>query len=571
MRDLELDEALRIVGFGAFQVQKFFLLFFVGIFHGARMTSSIYFLLGAKHRCRVPGLTNDTYDTSSYSYEEQVLYNRSIPPSDSCHIYSLHHNFTYDEYNQPENGSQFLQGCQYQHWVYQDDIVTNNAVMQFHFVCDDSELKTHATMLLYMGALFGGTFMGIVSDRFGRLKCLLLCVFIFLPCGIGLAWVKHFATFYVLQFIMGAVSTGMFTAALVIGLELVEPSKRKVPGLFIMLFFTVGEFLLTASFYGLKDWLWVSLVITAPTAFFFTYYWLVPESPRWLMLHKKYDQVAAVLQSMAVKNGVELPGRQQNEDLERLLQSQEVDGAGENRARKKDTFLDLFRSCVLACRTLAICFNWIVVNLIFYGFILNAVYLKAGNEYVNSSIGAAVEVPAHLTTLALVDKVGRKPVHIGMLVLAVLASAAAMGAALGCDSEHLYVVAILAMIGKYAAAGLMGTSFLWMTELFPTSVRATGLGVGSSFARIGALISPYIVHASLTISDPKVGHAMPFIVFGLASLLALLFNLILPETHGRPVLETVEQARNFGREPENQALLNERDQDRVQVYHSFDE
>ncbi|KAK3770824.1 hypothetical protein RRG08_036425 [Elysia crispata] len=555
-RDLELNAALQVVGFGKFQVMMFILLFPVNIFHGARMTSNYFFMMEEKHRCALPELTNDTYKVNPDDWLQQLYFNRSIPPSDSCHIYSLNHTFHYDDNNHPINGSDYLQSCP-NGSVYEHDILTNNAVTQLDLVCDKSDLKTHAAMMLYLGSLLGATVLGIISDRFGRHVCLMLSVLILLPCGVGLPWVQHFATLAVLQFLCGAASTGMFASSFVMGLELVEPKARKVPGLVTQMFFGVGEFLLAASFYGLKDWRWVSLIITAPTAFLFSYLWLVPESLRWLMVHKKYDQVSKVLTRMAVQNGVELPrgdNGDHEKDLEQLLQSYQAEEEFTTVVSKKDSFLDLFKSCVLARRTLTICLNWAVVNLIFYGFTLNAGNLKAGSKYVNFSIGAAVEIPAHLTTLALVDKIGRKRVHCGLLLLAAIMCAGSVGVALGCDEDQQWIVAILAMIGKYCSAGLMGTSFLWMTELFPTSVRSTGLGVGSSCARIGALISPYIVHYSLDIADPKLGHATPFIVFGLASLLAFVFDLGLPETHGRDAPETVEQAKLFGRESNVEAL-----------------
>ncbi|RUS90855.1 hypothetical protein EGW08_001362, partial [Elysia chlorotica] len=458
--------------------------------------------------------------------------------------------------NHPINGSRYLESCP-SGWVYEHDILTNNAVNQLDFVCDRSDLKTHAAMMLYLGSLLGATVLGIISDRYGRRVCLMLSVTILLPCGIGLPWVQHFETLAVLQFLCGAASTGMFASSFVMGLELVDPKARKVPGLVTQMFFSVGEFLLAASTYGLGDWRWVSLIITVPTATFFSYFWCVPESLRWLMVHKKYDQVSKVLTRMAAHNGVDPPTSDDGDterDLEKLLESYQADGEFSVSVTKKDSFLDLFKSCVLAGRTLTICLNWAVVNLIFYGFTLNAGNLKAGSKYVNFSIGAAVEIPAHLTTLALVDKIGRKRVHCGLLLLAAIMCAGSVGVALGCDEGHQWIVAVLAMVGKYCAAGLMGTSFLWMTELFPTSVRSTGLGVGSSCARIGALISPYIVHYSLDISDPKLGHATPFIVFGLASLLAFVFDLCLPETYGRDAPETVEEAKHFGREPESEVL-----------------
>ena len=71
--------------------------------------------------------------------------------------------------------------------------------------------------------------------------------------------------------------------------------------------------------------------------------------------------------------------------------------------------------------------------------------------------------------------------------------------------------------------------------------RTAGVGICSTTARIGGIASPLI----LLLKD--VWAPLPLILFGAPSLLAGLLAFLLPETKGKSLPETVEQAENFGR------------------------
>ena len=51
---------------------------------------------------------------------------------------------------------------------------------------------------------------------------------------------------------------------------------------------------------------------------------------------------------------------------------------------------------------------------------------------------------------------------------------------------------VLLYVAKNAASGAFGLIFLYTSELFPTSVRSSGIGACSLMARVGALATPYM-------------------------------------------------------------------------------
>ncbi|XP_014679909.1 PREDICTED: solute carrier family 22 member 15-like [Priapulus caudatus] len=81
----------------------------------------------------------------------------------------------------------------------------------------------------------------------------------------------------------------------------------------------------------------------------------------------------------------------------------------------------------------------------------------------------------------------------------------------------------------------------YSAELFPTVVRNTGIGMGSACARFGGIISPFIA-----IMDNTVPHLSMYIM-GIAGIIAGFAALLLPETKGQPLPETLEDGERFGK------------------------
>ena len=82
----------------------------------------------------------------------------------------------------------------------------------------------------------------------------------------------------------------------------------------------------------------------------------------------------------------------------------------------------------------------------------------------------------------------------------------------------------LAIAGKLAAAGVFNGVYVYAAELFPTSVRAAGLGFCNIFARVGGILAPI----SLRLGADTMATGL-----GCLSLAAGLGTLLLPETLGR--------------------------------------
>ena len=81
------------------------------------------------------------------------------------------------------------------------------------------------------------------------------------------------------------------------------PSKRVTAANFIYYFYILGEFIVVAMAYLIKnDYRLLYAVYTAIMTLIVFYFWIVPESPRWLMTKKKYSDAFKVFKRIAVSN-----------------------------------------------------------------------------------------------------------------------------------------------------------------------------------------------------------------------------------------------------------------------------
>ncbi|XP_046326538.2 organic cation transporter protein-like [Haliotis rufescens] len=545
---LNFDDVLRHLGeFGRYQKWVYFLLCLPGLSFGSRMMISMFLLNVPEHRCAIPGHYNDTYNVQSINHA--YLINATIPyvkrdgklQLDRCHIYRDIDNIT------TVGANRTVVGCK--KWVYDKSVFEYTASMEFSFVCDDAILATHSKMIFMGGCFFGAFASGALGDKIGRKKALYLCILLLTAGGIILNWSSNFVMFITLRFINGASATGMYTTCFVIGMEIVGPSKRVWTGTILGVFFALGMTMLSAVAFFIRDWHTLELVIAVPVAIFLIYWWVIPESPRWLMNEFRYQEAEVIIRRAADVNKVKLP--------ENLFEQQEKTEAETHDDNKpKGSFLHLFTTPVMCTRTLIIFFNWMVVSMVYYGLSLNSDNLGAGSLHLNFLLVGLVELPACGLVVMLLNKVGRKVMHCASMLVGGVSCILTIFTIMYADQSLQWVTVLLAMIGKLGAAAGFAIIYTFSSELFPTVIRHSAIGASSSLARIGGMIAPYIADWGKFVGG-DFGRALPLLMFGGLAVLAGLLSLLLPETLDRDLPETIEDGIKFGRKPIHHRALDD--------------
>ncbi|KAL5011131.1 hypothetical protein ScPMuIL_013436 [Solemya velum] len=532
---MKFDEITTHLGqFGKYQKRLYFILCLPAISCGIQMFGSVFILAVPNHRCAVETLSNDTYSVEGRSHDAAV--NASIPYTfedderlyTDCSHYSTTNATLFNEFGIPEDSPTHT--CN--KWVYDKSVFEETLISEMNLVCGDRIARSHANMILFGGLLVGALGFGLISDLIGRKKAMMISIVLHCASSIAQPFSPNYAALVSLRFITGASTVGLFLLAFVIGIEFIGPQKRIWAGVVIEFFWCIGLFLDILAAYFFRDWRMLQLVVSVPTVLFLSYFWLVPESARWLLAKGKNEEAEKIIRHIGKVNSVTLP--------EKII---DKNTGTENR---DSSILKMFTSPVLVVRTLVIYFNWCVVSMVYYGLMLNVGSL-GGDIYVNSVISAAMEVIAYALCLLLLDRMGRKKLHSLSMILGGVACLCTIFTVLYGGEEKEWTTILLSNIGKLGSSIAFAVIYVYSAELFPTVVRNSGLGSSSMCARIGGMVSPYIADLGTLVEGPT-SKALPLIIFGGLSIAAGLLALILPETVNRKLPETIEDALMFGRQ-----------------------
>nr|KAG5706948.1 hypothetical protein BaRGS_021454 [Batillaria attramentaria] len=377
-------------------------------------------------------------------------------------------------------------------------------------------------MISEASALIGVFICGFLSDRFGRKVSYYLGGVTLVAGGFGIAFTQHIVAFNILRVFLGFARMSIVINCVILGLELVGPSKRTFAAMFMEYVWVAGEYLLILFAYFIREWRWLEIAVSIPSIIMLFYYWLLPESPRWLASRGRMDEAMKVLEKIAASNKKQLPNIA---DGKQLLE--------------RDATVSLrhvFQSSELVKRTLILFGNIFVNAVVYYGLTLNITNLS-GDIYVNLTINVTLELVGYLAPYYLLDKLGRKPVYCTSIIMGgVFCTCSFLPVILGSPN---WVVLLLSYCGRFCISCAFAVIYLYGPELIPTSVRASVMSAAVTFSRIGSLLSPYLADAGI-LAGGKYRDVLALIVMGLPAVIVGLLALWLPETAGRKLPETIE-------------------------------
>lgn len=314
---------------------------------------------------------------------------------------------------------------------------------------------------------------------------------------------------------------------------MVNKESRLYAGTIIMMFFSAGIIMMGGIVYFIHDWRWLQVALTLPGILFLSFWWLIPESSRWLLANNRRDDAIEQIQTIAKANGLTVP--------QDVLDKLEAEKPDDNRANKP-TLLDLFKSPNLRMKSMLIFFDWFIISGTYYGLSWSTNNL-GGNQLLNFVISGVVEFPAYYFLILTLNRFGRKKILTGSMVLG---GTVLLGSLL-IPERFVWATVGLAMFGKLSITASYGTIYVFSAEQFPTVIRNVALGASSMSARIGGILAPYLLFLS-TYWKPA-----PFLIFGIFALLGGVCSTFLPETHNKELPETLADGERLGKDEERKA------------------
>jgi len=399
-----------------------------------------------------------------------------------------------------------------------------------------------------VGCLAGALLSGVLSDRFGRKRLLLLAALLFAASSVGIALADHF-TWFILNRLLGGVAIGL--ASNLSPLYIAEVAPAAMRGRLVsvnQLTIVVGILLaqlsnwliaepvpagateaeILGSWNGQVGWRWMFGVTAVPSLFFLAFLFFVPESPRWLA---GTGQLGRAWQVLARVGGASYADTALDQ-----IQSTLHDEA------ERVNWRELFRPgmpCVLLLGVvLAVFQQWCGINVIFnYAEeVFSAAGFALSDILLNIVITGAVNLLFTFVAIAAVDRLGRRALLLaGSLGLAVLYLL--LGAAYHAHSHGLHVLLLVVLaIGCYACS-LAPVTWVVLSEVFPNRVRGAAMAVCVFALWAGCFTLTY----TFPFLNRALGAAGTFWIYAAVCLAGFWFiKTHLPETRGK-TLEAIEQ------------------------------
>ena len=399
-----------------------------------------------------------------------------------------------------------------------------------------SEFQHGLTMAIALIGTVAGAALGAwPSDQLGRKNTLFVVAALYFISALGSALANDWTIFILFRF-LGGIGVGVSSVTAPIYISEISPagSRGKLVGLF-QFNVVLGILIAYLSNYfigqtGEESWRWMLGVQCFPSLLFFVLIFCIPESPRWLLLHKnKLSEATAIMQKIN-SDGYEA-------EIAKIRSSAEkVNGEGKLFVRQN-------------ARAILLAFCFALFNQLSG---INAIIYYAPRVFEMAGLGAQgsllstvgiglINFIFTLVAINFIDKVGRRKLmligSVGLIAsLALVSQAFYTGQTTG-FAITIYLMSFIAFFAFSQGAVI----WVFISEIFPNDVRAKGQTFGS--------LTHWVMAAIITFCFPALtellGGGGTFLVFAVFMLLQLIYVLwFMPETKGRS-LEDMGQTINL--------------------------
>ncbi|XP_073439673.1 putative solute carrier family 22 member 31 [Dendrobates tinctorius] len=432
-------------------------------------------------------------------------------------------------------------GPQSPSWL-QETIVT-----QWDLVCENGWKVPLEQICYLIGWLWGYIIFGCVCDRFGRRNAFISALVVALPLGVALCFCPGYLSFLAMRIVFGSALAGIFLSFYIARIELCPPGLRLMITMIGGFFWLGGKLLLPGMAVLCSDWKILQGAITG-ALLLLSGYWccrlLFPESPRWLLATQQLNRCKAELCVFSRANGIDT-----GEDFAgRETLFSEIDSLWEGFPRPRYySFCSLFGTRLIWRNALILGFTTFIGCGITPCFAQKLMALGGSFPYF---LQAGSELLACIFLCITVNHWGRRAVLLLCTILTGFCSLLLLAL-----TQYLFTAISIAIsvLGSLSAHAVVMLSVFYASEVLPTVIRGSGLGVILGLSMLGRASLPIII------LQQRSGYFLHHVVFSSFCILSVLSLLLLPETKRKGLPDTLRHGDGLRRPP----LLLQATQDAV--------
>ena len=432
-----------------------------------------------------------------------------------------------------------------------DSGVINGTVDGLQTAFDSDSVGTGfnvASMLL--GCAIGAFFAGRLADRHGRRGIMRVAAVFFIVSAWG-SGVAGGSAEFVFYRVLGGLAVGAASVLAPAYISEVAPARYRgalatvqqiaiISGLFMA--FVSNYFVAAAAgastnefWFGFEAWRWMFWVEMLPATIFLLALFLIPESPRYLVLHRQRDRAVDVLTKLGGSDFARAKAQEIDDSLA-------ADHHNPRLADLVDPQSGRIRTLVWVGIGLATFQQLVGINIVFYyGAVLwQSVGFAESDALLINVLSGGLSIGAVTVTVLMIDRIGRKPIlligSVGMAITLAVVAYAFLNATTAADGsvtlEGIY--GPMALIAANAYVVFFNFSWgpvMWVMlgEMFPNQIRGTGLAV-SGLAQWGSNFGITMTFPSLLAS---IGLAGAYGFYTACAIISVVFVVkMVHETRG---------------------------------------
>jgi sugar porter (SP) family MFS transporter len=411
---------------------------------------------------------------------------------------------------------------------------------QFSLSATMEEIVVSAVLV---GAVFGAAAGGVLTNRFGRRKLIILAGMIFALSAIGTALAPTIP-----WLITGRVVSGlaMGLASFISPMYIAELVPAKVRGALVavnMLAITTGiviAYLVDYAFSSMHGWRYMFGLAAIPAVGLAIGMWRLPDSPRWLISKSKVEEAKRVLERVRTVPDV-------TPEIRDIQESMKQQGKGGLAGLLQPSL----RMPLIVGLGLAIFQQTTGINTVIYyaPTIFKFAGIKAAGPAILAGAGLTMLMWCfHILSIFLLDRVGRRPLLLigvaGQILGLAILGAAFQFQQLASWKSYIAIGSLAIYVSSFAM-GLGPIFWLMISEIYPLKVR----GAAMSTVTVTNWVLNLVVSVTFLSLVGVLGRGGTFWLYGAIAVAALVFFYrMVPETKGK-TLEQIEVYMRSGKHP----------------------
>jgi putative MFS transporter len=359
----------------------------------------------------------------------------------------------------------------------------------------------------FLGMFVGANVLSSLADRLGRRRIFMINLASYALFSLATAFAPDLPVFVVLRFLSGL---GMGAELVLVDTYLAEFLPARSRGRYISWAYVIGflgvpfaalfgaRVVAKADVLGLAGWRWLLIAGGLGALFVWAVRSRLPESPRWLMVkgrEEEAEQIVAYIEAK-VSNTAPAITAPATTPVTAPVTASVTEAAGQPTAGRDMRFAEMFRG-EYRRRTVMLWIFQVLQTVGYYGFGTMAPIVLAAKGYsVTSSLGyAALSYTGYpigaLVAIPLVERWERKT-----LIVASALGIAGFGLVFGLATNTALIV-VAGFLLTVCSNVFSNSYHIYQTEIFPTCLRSTAIGMAYSLSRLVSAALPFVAIAVL--------------------------------------------------------------------------